>query len=403
MKTYIFLTFAIYGIGGTQIYVRNKLNYLRKKGWDVKVITTEPENADSVVVKELLPYQNMVFPELMKNPNLYTEEEREEILERICQVLGRISQDSVIEPNFIQVTFWGELIAEKLGIRNFIFLIQEEYEIRIKSYLKFFEYKFKRGEFAVNTKYALKKIFDGFFEIPDGVDAYLAAVCHNTVEDCESSLTENLPEADFTIASIGRINKPFVYPMMEGLIEYVKEHSNNTFLLLLIGGSPVQEDLDRLYKMAEGVTNAELLITGAIFPVPFKLMSKADVYVASAGAAKTSADAGFPTVAIDANDYKPIGVVGYTTEDIVHRRPEQEIVPLKKHLDDILYEKKYHGTEMKMLKAEKELAEEFDKHLAYLEKADKHIQYYDIKKIRPALGLRIKELRRRLEKKWICL
>ncbi len=399
MKQYIFLTFAIYGIGGTQIYVRNKSNYLKEKGWDIKVITTESKGMSSVVVKELLPYQEMVFPELMKNPNLYTPKEREKILDKVCQIIGEISKDSVIEANFIQVTFWGELLAKRLGIRNFIFLIQEDYEIRIKNYLKFFKYKFERGEFAVNTKYALKKLFQGFFEIPDGIDAYLSAVCHNTVEDCETSLVEALPKSDFTIASIGRINKPFVAPMLEKLTTYAKQHSNNTFLFLFIGGSPEQEDSDRLYRMVDQVTNIKILITGPIFPIPLKLMCKVDAYVASAGSAKTSADAGFPTIAIDANDYEPIGIVGYTTDDIVHRKPDKEIVPLKELLDDILYEKKYQNIPIKISEVEKELTGEFDKHMAYLEGANQIMQYYNIAKIRPAFGLRVNEICGRLRKK----
>lgn len=399
MRTYIFLTFAIYGIGGTQIYVRNKLNYLRQKGWEVKVITTESKGMDPVVIKELFPYQEMVFPELMKNPNLYTPKEREKILDRMCQVIGEVSKDSVIEPNFIQVTFWGELLAKRLGIRNFIFLIQEDYEIHIKNYLRFFKYKFKRGELAVNTRYALEKLFDGFFEIPDGINGYLSAVCHNTVEDCKKPMVEELPQADFTIASIGRINKPFVVPMLEKLAEYAKQNCKYTFLFLFIGGSPVQEDLDRLYRIVDDIKNVKILITGPIFPIPLKLLSKVDAFVASAGAAKTSADAGFPTIAIDANDYEPIGIVGYTTEDIVHRSPDKEIIPLNKLLDDILYTRKYSNTSLKISEVEKELAEEFDKHMTYLESGDKHIQYYNIAKIKPTFGLKVHEMCKRLKGK----
>ena len=144
-RTYIFLTFAVYGIGGTQIYVRNKLRFLQERGWDVSVITTEVKGSAPLVVKELAPYQELIFPELLKNPNLYTKRERDKILDRLCAAIGDVSKDSVIEPNFIQVTFWGELLAQRLGIRNFVFLIQEDYRIRIKSYLDFFKYKLERG------------------------------------------------------------------------------------------------------------------------------------------------------------------------------------------------------------------------------------------------------------------
>ena len=72
MKKYVFITFAAAGIGGTQIYVRNKLLFLREKGYDVTVIVTEPPGGQKVVVKELEPYVKNCFPELTINPRLYT-------------------------------------------------------------------------------------------------------------------------------------------------------------------------------------------------------------------------------------------------------------------------------------------------------------------------------------------
>ena len=397
MKKYIFMIFAVFGIGGTQIYVRNKLNFLKKQGWDVCVITTESPGKDGVVVKELLPYQNAVFPELMNNPNLYTKKEREAIINRLCTVIGDITPESVIESNFIQVTFWGELLAKRFGIRHFVFLIQEDYRIRIKNYLEFFKFKYDRGELAVNTKQALKILFDGYCSISKRQNAFLDAFCHNAVEDCVDIYTPSLPKADFVIGSAGRVNKPFVLPMIRQITEFAMQHPKDTFLIVFMGGSPEKKDYEDIYEEISCTENLNVYITGPIFPIPFSLMKYADAYVSSAGSARMSAEMGFTTIAMDGMDYLPIGIVGKTTNDTIHRPVGQKVVPLDDLLEQVLYGGKYTNQPYLNPQIEEDIQKSLYAHFEFLKKADESLEYYDISKIKPALGLRLKEMGRKLK------
>jgi hypothetical protein len=339
----------------------------------------------------------MVFPELLNNPNLYSQREKKAILDRLCRVIGKISSGSVIESNFIQVTFWGELLAKRLGIKHFIFLIQEDYHIHLKSYLRFFKYKFDRGEFAVNTKYALQQLFEGYMVVPPEKNGYLAAVCYNTVEDCFTNIPEQLPPADYTIGSIGRVNKPFVTHMVEGITAYALEHPDKRYLLLLIGGTTLPEEYDKIRAIASKAPALNVYITGPVYPVPKKLLEKVDVFVASAGAARTSADEGYLTVTIDANDYKPIGIVGYTTEDLVHRKPESDSQSLGELLDAIIFRGDYMSERKRERNIESEIDDEFSKHMAYLDHSQQKLLYYNILRIQPRIGVRLFWLRKILQ------
>ena len=64
-------------------------------------------------------------------------------------------------------------------------------------------------------------------------------------------------------------------------------------------------------------------ITGPIFPVPKAMLDRMDVFISCAGAARTSSDAGYITITMDSTDFEPIGILGYTTNDNVHRNPEK--------------------------------------------------------------------------------
>lgn len=381
MKKYVFFTFAIFGIGGTQIYVRNKILYMQKLGWETVVVSTEP--GEKVLVKELCPYTKGVFPQLLKNPYLYTKQERNFILNELSSYIGNSADEIVIESNFMGITPWGELLAERLKAQHFIFLIQENYSIKSRKYLEFFEFKYKRGELAVNTRCALKQLFEGYREISNDKTCDLAAVCSNVVEDCESNIESNLENADFYIGSIGRINKPFVLPMVEEISRYAKKHSDHTFQLVLFGGSPEVEDINRILEKEKESDNLYIYITGPIFPIPRQVIKKMDVFIASAGAAKTSSDEGCLTIAIDANDFQAMGILGCTTNDIIHRSFKDINYTTEQLLDQILYEKKYFNVHPKVDIESSDYMIAFEKHELYRSSATKDKSYYPVKIMAP--------------------
>ncbi len=389
MRKYIFLTFAVRGIGGTQIYVRNKLRYLQKAGWTVSIISTENEGADEIYVKELKPFGDAILPELLTNPYLYTPLRRRSILKKLESLIGQYSSDSVIETNFFQVTLWGELLAEKMGVRHFIFLIQEDYRNLGQEYLRYYSYKYDRGELAGNTHHALAQLFEGYRELADGKIGCLSAFCSNVIEECESEFDEKISNADFHIGSIGRINKPFVIQMVRDVTQFALQHSDKTFQLIFFGGDPDQKLYQPLYDAARPAENLEVLITGPLYPIPLHLLSKMDVFISSAGAAATSQTAGFLTIAIDAIDLKPIGLLGITTQETIHRIPGEKCISTGEWLEKILIQKQY-PIRLHAPKCSEACPDSvFDAHIRYVAQASPRLEYYNISRIRPGFLIRL--------------
>lgn len=387
MKKYVFLTFAIPGIGGTQIYIRNKVLFLRQQGWNPIVITEESEG--EICVQELLAFKDNIIPEILQSPMLLRKHQREQVLNRMAELIGEVDEDTVIESNFIMATLWGELLAQKLGIKHFIFLIQEDYSLSDERFMKYFDFKFQRGELAGNTPVAISKLFSGYRTLPEGCDTYLSAYCSNTVEDYKSIHTDNIKQADYNIGSIGRLNKPFVVPMIKDILSFAQTHKDKTFQIVLFGGTPDSKELDTIIGLVQPVENVDIYVTGAIFPVPHKALDKIDVFISSAGAAATSANLGYTTIVIDANDFEPIGILGYTTNELVHRIPGQPYDSTQKLLEQVLIEKKYPTKVSLAVNDEKEYETAFKKHMQYLsESADRKV-YYPIKKVGPSFVRRI--------------
>ena len=65
-----------------------------------------------------------------------------------------------------------------------------------------------------------------------------------------------------------------------------------------------------------------------------------NVFVSSSGSCYVSNSLGIPTIPIDSNDHKPIGVLDRTTKNVIYRDYEPQ-VELKKLLDDILIKRIY--------------------------------------------------------------
>jgi hypothetical protein len=178
-------------------------------------------------------------------------------------------------------------------------------------------------------------------------------------------------------------SKPFVEPMLRDVCAFAATHPDKTFQIVLFGGSPDAGDIEKVYAAVKDTPNVSIYVTGPIFPVPKHLLDKMDVFISSAGAARTSADAGYITITIDANDFEPIGVLGYTTNDNVHRNPAIPHSSTAELLHRILIEKEFSQSAPTVALSSADFMESFKTHMECLERSCSDKQYYDINKLRP--------------------
>ena len=80
----------------------------------------------------------------------------------------------------------------------------------------------------------------------------------------------------------------------------------------------------------------------SVFPIPLKLFKVSDVVIATAGCAVISANTGVKTISYNVETNLPLGIMGYTTNQISfcdeNHREEQVLHDI---LDDILIKKIY--------------------------------------------------------------
>lgn len=377
-KIYVILTGIIYDIGGGQIYVNNKRDYLQKKGWEVHIFSYRYGKA--IRINELNQYKNNIFRELKYPPCLLSEKSR---IKFINYIIGKIENEVkinthdeiIIESNTISVSMWGELIANKLNCKHISYLLYERFPKFSLSILKYLDFKHKRKELAGIIPESLNKLFNGYKTLPDDEKYYLKACVGNVVGDVDEQLVDNLTPLDFNIGCLSRLEKPFIMTLIRNIVTFANKYQGKKILLLFIGDSSNEIVKKNIITKFRSVKNVELVMLGAMYPVPKKIFSRMDIFFASAGAASICAHYGALTASIDVNTHKPIGYLGYDTDQTLYGDPNSN-KSIFSVIEDILIKKNIPSRDNNYRFELIDYQLEFDKHMQFIASSDQNKKYY---------------------------
>jgi len=340
MKKYVFLTSSIGNMGGAQMFLSNKVEYLRKHGWEVEAFFFNSFN--EIKIPNLKRFENNCIPELMYKVQSYSSSQRNAILGRICSYIKKDGGCDmiVVESLLTHLAFWAELVAERVHGIHIVNYLEEDIPVFSKRQIDFFDFKLRRRECLNASKKSLQRLFKNFY-----LDEYesfffvLKPFCSNVIDE-NDEINIDLKRADYTILSIGRLDKPYIQTLLNELICFIGLHPQTRFNLIFIGGSAdgyVEKKISSLFGVLE---NVNVYLLGYLYPIPKMLFENVNVSIASSNSVLVTAELGIPTIVIDACDFHAIGVYGYDTQNKVFRTIE----PLRKVselLNDVLLTDKY--------------------------------------------------------------
>lgn len=377
MKYYLFLTSLIRNIGGGHIYTRNKINFLQDKGFRVGFFHADIQHGE-IVIQDLLNYKNNCDNHLQYPTYFFSKKIQKEVVTSICNRIPDDHTEIIIESQTVICATWGELIAKRVNAKHFIFLLSEHHYLRNKNVFNFFKFKLDRKELVGIEKKSLSLLFDGWYNISEMESYFLTAHCTNVLEDISYPKLSQISQSDYTIGSIGRIDKLFMVETMKQVAEFVKLHPHKSFTLLLIGGSTNKNAGEVIKSLFKSTNNVKVFITGLIYPVPVELVLIPDVFVSTAGSCIVSNSVGKLTISIDNNDFKPIGIYGKTTDNILFRSNEPD-VSLNELLDSILIRRMFKS-KISYRKKDLPLNYDYSDHLEFVRRSDILKEYFDISK-----------------------
>ena len=370
MNYYIILSPGITGMGGSQMYTRNKYLDAEKRGY--KCLVFHSSSKGDVYIEELKQHLPNKVSELAFSPLFFSTKKRELVLQFMESKI--INSDIIIiESHHLSSGLWGELLAKRLNAKHFVYLLSEHNHIRSSSIYNFYKFKYDHHSLCGIKPNTLKELFAGRLDLSEADSRYLRASCNNVLEDIPYKKLKEIPSADFTISTIGRLNKPFVKPMIRDIIRFANAHPDKTFCVLLIGGVlPGFNNVIEIENQLNKYPNISYHTTGFIYPIPLELVRKSDVCIASAGSCSVAVRSGIPCVSIDSNDFKAIGIYTVTTKHSLFRDASEPPIDTAIMLKKVLIDGKFGKKDINITSNI-----DFSAHWAFIEKVP-NIVYYDV-------------------------
>ena len=378
---FILFTGTIARVGGAQMYVKNKINYMRSLGWEVYVFSALD---GPILINGLSDFKETIIPELYQYPGLVR---KNKIIKMIMDTIGyaeESSEEILIESNAIPISCWAEIIAEKLKAKHFMFLLDEHLEYS-EEYYEFVKFKFDRKEIAVIKEKLVKKLLRDRVDVNDPERYILRAVCTNVVEDTKDERFDGIDYSkfDYTFCSLGRLNKEYIPSVIEGFEKFALKHPEKNLCCIFIGDQPENfvPDMKKVITERLGkISNISLRMIGYVYPVPLSFFQNIDIGVATSGSASLFWKQDVVTISMDVYDNYPIGVLGYTTKNTMIREKEQKY-DLDVLIEKILFQnylKNHHYS------APNNNSTEFwfNQHFTFIEQSESQKEYYDVSGIK---------------------
>lgn len=334
MKKYVFIAMNICNIGGSEQYLYNKTTFLEQQGYDCHIISGM---RGRIMIAGLAKYAPTIVPNVMYPPCLFTRREIEATIRKIMGLIRFTPSDTcMIESDGVDEAKWGELLARECKGKHLVLNVQEVHDYSQEE-IAFLRFKYDRRELAGITEKSVNGILKD-----DSLAAQpwsrFSPYCNNVVDDAADPFSDKLrKDAALTFGSIGRLEKPFVIPMLELLCRFFAENGDKTYNLVLIGGTQQKGVLKKITGIVSSCTNVHTIVTDLIYPIPRALIKNIDVFISTSGAADVSYLEHRPTIKVHPVTAAPAGIVGHSftpeVDSMFDSIPDKTVLDL---LQDIL-------------------------------------------------------------------
>lgn len=374
MKKYVIINSGIDGIGGGQIYTKNKGQYLEEKGYDVFVI--HYHNDKDISIRYLEKFENGYFSELELNFLCVPKKRIKKCIDKMLEYINyNVGDEVIVESNALGLSLWGEELAKRVNGKHIIFSVSEK-NVVDQSNLKYTEFKFLRGELATINVQTFSDLYIKSKVVPECGVKKLIAYLGDPVEEYVCPEIDNLELKDKNICIIGRMFKSYVMFSSKKISEYVGRYPENSFSLTIIGmkDEGVISQIKNLFAKHNNVT---VNFIDSLSPIPKKVFSMFDLIIGSSGCASLPYRQGALTLCIDIHEDRALGFMGYDVVKSLGENPDAK--DFHEYLDEALFTKEYVNREY--TEASYPTKEEcFAAHDEFFGKSESTKEYFDFNK-----------------------
>ena len=335
------------------------------------------------MIDELKNFESNTILELRYPPFLFSKKTQNIVVNDIINrsLLNLLLKDNgeiIIETHTIETALCGELIAQKLNCKHFIFLLQEFFGKTPVSIMDYLDFKHKRKELVGISKKSLELLFKNYKTLHVNEKYSLKAVCStNIVEDVDNPIIDNISKMDINIGCISRLEKSFINTMIDEIVYFAKRNKNKNIQLILIGGAPNISIEQNIIKKVKNAENIKLIMMGQMFPIPRKLFRIMDIFIGVSGSSHVSAYEGVLSMTLDVQSHKPIGLLGYDTQEFLYASSGTN-TSISTVLENVLIKRQLQNQNINIKLESIDFRKEFNNHLDFIRSSAKDKEYHTI-------------------------
>lgn len=367
-RIYIFLQNEIGNVGGGQLYVMRKMEYLRKHGW-MPMVCFFLDN--EVIIEPLKVYAGNFIREMQIPYASHTNQSRSRGIGKMLSAIavaagidgglsntgdvtgGKIDdtikgkdikrlrdavEEVVIESYSCLTLLWGEALAAELQrvgvrVRPLIYNIIESFPIYSPAERRLLEFKIEKEQLrTIYGDLAARKLPSADavrIDMQGGINE------GENVADvaCEALEYEN--RACFTMMFLGRLDKPITSPIFRNVAEFCAAHPEAEFEMIVLGGASKRGMEQRILAPLQRVGNLRVHVAGSVYPVPRRAMRLADVMIGNSGSVAECFREGVRCVVVDGRDCEGIGLYAEDTDSFVLRKDNEPRIPISKLIERV--------------------------------------------------------------------
>lgn len=311
---YILLVHCISNIGGMQLYVSRKIEYLKSQGW-IPLVYYYSDGP--IEIPNLITYKDNHIKDLRICVGNVSVNTRSKVLERFNKDLCNHNK-VIIESCCLALGTWGEYLAKSFKGKHILYVIDELVSSPTKQMADFIKFKVQQKLFYCIKPNVISKHLP---EISNPDNLILTAVgCSNSnVVDYDNKIVDSLPDEGLNILSLGRLDKAYTQHLFETIAKFARLNSQKEFNLFVVGDTPNKSISHNLFKIVSNINNLKVFELGAIWPLPLSLFRKSKVAVGTAGSISLCSKQGVPSISIDFDDHEAIGILRVNTTNTLFR------------------------------------------------------------------------------------
>lgn len=336
MKKYVIITPEVHNLGGAQLYVLRRAKHLKNLGWGVYVIVAKTDG-DFILGKDFKDVAIITHVSGSDYPPVALgKKELKKIIQSILESISFSNDDRIcIESHTLEGAVMGEYLSSAVKGKHIAYMLAEPKisEFNFIPGKRLFEDKLQNREFVGVSSRSLEIIFGYKPRHNDYVN-----VGFDENEFIENSIPD-LPLINknaFVIATITRLEKEYLQPFIDAVIDFSKLNLSRSIELIIGGNSHIhglKESLENKYRSL-CPSNLKISFIGYI-TIGKDFYSNIDVFVGMGTASINAISQSTATLNINPDSNRASGWFGTDTNNFAYTENNNDY-PIVEKLQELL-------------------------------------------------------------------